>query len=142
MCYDIHVNGCSWECLLWLLEKPVVVEGRASLLPVAVPLQEADCRRVPGVAEPGLAGFTVPGSVTAPSSLLAVCAASSPGLPVLGDLQGEVLQGECPGGCCHSTRSLAAAVLPDQLPHQLQPELEDGAQSCVEKRIHSKQPCS
>ena len=114
------------------------MEGWASLLHASVLLQEAVCCWVTGVAEPGLAGFTVPGSVSAPSGLLAVCTASSPGLPVLVELQWEVLQGECPGGCCHSTCSLAAAVLPNQLPRQLQPELEDGIESCVVKRIHSQ----
>ena len=101
------------------------MKGRASLLPVPVTLREAVCRRVTCVADPGLAGFTVPASVSVPSVLLAVCTASSQGLPVLGNRQGEVLQGECPGGCRHSTHLLAAAVLPDQLPRQLQPELED-----------------
>ena len=131
MCYDIHVNGRSGESFVLVVafRKAGLRCGGGSSLRIDVPLQVAVRSSIPSVAEPDVTLLTAPGTVCPPSSPLAVFAASP--LPPISHR--EVQQWERLHGCCHSTRSLPAAVVPDQLPRKLQPEFNDGAESCAKR---------
>ena len=131
MCYGIHVNGRSGESFVLVVafRKAGLGCGGGSSLHVDVPLQVAVRSSIPRVAEPDVTLLTAPGTVCPPFSPLAAFAASP--LPPISHR--EVQQWVRLHGCCHSTRSLPAVVVPDQLPRKLQPELNDGVESCAKR---------